>query len=78
MLLIGKPECHLCAEAREVVASVCADLGVDWAEASILDDPGLADLYWERIPVTLVDGVEHDFWRVDPERLRVALASENR
>lgn len=78
MLLIGKPECHLCEEAREVVASVCADLGVDWVEASILDDPGLADLYWERIPVTLVDGVEHDFWRVDAERLRAALVSENR
>ena len=27
----------------------------------------------EQIPVTLVDGEVHDFWRVDPERLKGAL-----
>ena len=78
VMLVGKPGCHLCDEAREVVAKVCAQQGVDWVEVSILDDPDLADRYWERIPVTLVDGVEHDFWRVDPERLRAALATDNR
>lgn len=78
VMLVGKPGCHLCDEAREVVAKVCAQQGVDWVEVSILDDPDLADRYWERIPVTLVDGVEHDFWRVDPERLRSALATDNR
>jgi len=26
------------------------------------------------IPVTLIDGVQHDFWRVDENRLRRALA----
>lgn len=77
-MLVGKPGCHLCDEAREVVAEVCAQQGVDWVEVSILDDPDLADRYWERIPVTLVDGVEHDFWRVDAERLRSALATDNR
>lgn len=78
VMLVGKPGCHLCDEAREVVAKVCAQQGVDWVEVSILDDPDLADRYWERIPVTLVDGVEHDFWRVDPERLRSALTTDNR
>ena len=71
--LIGKPGCHLCDAAREVVADVCAETGESFAELSILDDPALADQYWERIPVTLVDGVPHDFWRVDRERLRAAL-----
>ncbi len=77
-MLVGKPGCHLCDEARSIVAQVCAQEGVDWVEVSILDDPDLADRYWERIPVTLVDGVEHDFWRVDPERLRSALVTDNR
>lgn len=77
-MLVGKPGCHLCDEARAVVAAVCADEGIDWVEVSILDDPDLADRYWERIPVILVDGVEHDFWRVDPQRLRAALATDNR
>ena len=71
--LIGKPGCHLCAEARAVIALVCDDLGEEWTEVSIMDDPALYDEYWEQIPVTLVDGERHDFWRVDPLRLRAAL-----
>ncbi|MGZ4631282.1 MAG: glutaredoxin family protein [Actinomycetes bacterium] len=71
--LIGKPGCHLCDEARAVVARVTAELGVDWEERSILDDPDLHARYWEQIPVTLVDGQQHDFWRVSDDRLRAAL-----
>ena len=29
--------------------------------------------YWDKIPVTLIDGVQHDFWRVSEHRLRAAL-----
>lgn len=50
------------------------DLGVSWAERSILDDPELSAEYSEQIPVTLVDGTQHDYWRVDESRLRAALA----
>ena len=74
VLLVGKPGCHLCDVARPVVAAVCAELDVAWAEASILDDPRLADLYWEQIPVTIVDGRVLDIWQVDAGRLRDALA----
>jgi hypothetical protein len=56
-----------------VVARVTADLGESFEEVSILDDPGLRERYWEQIPVTLVDGEQHDFWRVDERRLREAL-----
>jgi hypothetical protein len=34
--------------------------------------------YWEKIPVTLVDGVHHDFWRVSEDRLRTALSGTRR
>jgi glutaredoxin-like protein DUF836 len=71
--LIGKPGCHLCDDARQVIARVAADVGVGWDERSILDDPALYDRYWEQIPVTLVDGSQHDYWRVDEKRLRAAL-----
>jgi hypothetical protein len=73
--LIGKPDCHLCEQARHVIEHVCVELGESFVERSILDDPELADLYWERIPVTLVDGRPHDFWRVDAQRLRKALTA---
>jgi hypothetical protein len=78
VVLIGKPGCHLCDTARAVVESVTADLGVDWQERSILDDPELFDRYQEQIPVVLVDGEPHDFWRVDERRLRAALSGRRR
>jgi Glutaredoxin-like domain (DUF836) len=71
--LIGKPGCHLCDQARAVIETVTADLGVGFEERSILDDPDLHERYGEQIPVTLVDGEQHDFWRVSPDRLRAAL-----
>jgi hypothetical protein len=73
VVLVGKPGCHLCDAARAVIARVCAERGVGWQEVSILDDPALADRYWEQIPVTLVDGAVLDVWRVDPGRLAAAL-----
>jgi glutaredoxin-like protein DUF836 len=72
--LIGKPGCHLCDDARAVIERVAADTGTAWEELSILDDPALAERYWEHIPVVLVDGEQHDFWRVDEQRLRSAVA----
>lgn len=74
VVLIGKPGCHLCDEARAVIAQVCAELGESFRELSILEDPALADEYAEEIPVTLVDGLRHDYFRVDPQRLRNALS----
>ncbi len=75
VVLVDKPGCHLCDDARDVIAQVCEELGVPWTSSSILDDPVLADRYWDQIPVVLVDGEVHDFFRVDPERLRRALSS---
>ena len=73
--LYSRPGCHLCDDARAVIERVCADLGEEYVELSIDDDPALRDRYGEEIPVTLVDGRQHDFWRVDERRLRAALGS---
>lgn len=72
--LYGKPGCHLCEEARAVVAEVCDELGVGWTEVDIRSDEQLFRRFAEQIPVTFVDGAQHDFWRVDPDRLRAALS----
>jgi glutaredoxin len=74
VVMYGRPGCHLCDDARAVIERVCADLGESFVEIHIDDDPGLLDRYAEEIPVTLVDGRQHDFWRVDETRLRAALA----
>jgi hypothetical protein len=53
---------------------VAADLGVAWEERDITrSDSDLRD-YWDQIPVTLIDGVQHDFWHVSEDRLRAALS----
>jgi hypothetical protein len=72
--IVGKPGCHLCDEARVIVEQVCAETGTTWDEVSVLEDVALFDSYWEKIPVLLIDGEVHDFWRVDPDRLRRALS----
>ena len=71
--LYSKPDCHLCEVARAVVERVCAELGESFEEISILSDPELMERFGEEIPVTFVDGRQHDFWRVDEARLRTAL-----
>jgi hypothetical protein len=74
VVMLGRPGCHLCDDARQVIERVCAELGVGWREQSIAGDPELEHRYGEQIPVTFVDGRQHDFWRVDEQRLRQALA----
>jgi glutaredoxin len=71
--LLTRPGCHLCDDARKVISKVADDLGVTWEERDITQSEADLREYWEKIPVTLVDGVQHDFWRVSEERLRKAL-----
>lgn len=73
--LVGRAGCHLCDVAREVVERVCADVGVGWDEVDVDTDPAMLARWSEEVPVTLVDGRQHDFWRVDEGRLRAALAA---
>ncbi len=75
--LFSKPGCHLCDDARSVIEQVCAELGESFDEVDITAGPdadALMAAYGEEIPVTFVDGAQHDFWRVDPARLRAALS----
>jgi glutaredoxin len=71
--LLSRPGCHLCDVAREVIARVAADLGVAWSERDITRSEADLREYWDKIPVTLIDGVQHDFWKVSENRLRAAL-----
>lgn len=73
VVIIGRAGCHLCEEAEQVVKAVCRIRGIEYRVDSIDDDPALADQYAEFIPVTLVDGKRHDFFRVDATRLAAAL-----
>jgi hypothetical protein len=40
---------------------------------NILDDSELMARYSEEIPVLLINGKVHNYWRIDVDRLRLAL-----
>ena len=71
--LLSRPGCHLCDDARVVISRVAGELGVPWTERDITLSEDDVRAYGEMIPVTLIDGVQHDFWRVSEDRLRKAL-----
>lgn len=80
LTLIGKPGCHLCDEAREAIDGVLfefrqanPDVEVIVDEQNILDDEALQLKYAEEIPVLLIDGKTHNYWRIDEQRLMRAL-----
>ena len=73
--LLTRPGCHLCDFARDAVARVHAATGASWREVSVDRDPELEQEYGGRVPVVLLDGREHDYFRVDEERLIQAVRS---
>ena len=73
VVVLSRQGCHLCDEVIAQVAAVCAETGEAYAVLDIDSDPDLQRRYTEQVPVTFVDGVQHDFWRVDPVRLKAAL-----
>lgn len=74
VVMLGKSGCHLCEEAWSVITRVTDELGVDRAQEA-LEAVSEADReeYWDKVPVTFVNGRRHDFWRVSEGRLRSAL-----
>lgn len=80
LTLIGKPGCHLCEDADSAVERVLVpflaanpSVSVSLTQHSILDDAELAARYSEEIPVLLINGTVHNYWRIDEERFMRAL-----
>ena len=73
VLVLVRDGCHLCEEAVAIVDAICAETGTEYALRDVDADPELQQRYTDQVPVTFVDGREHDVWRVDPARLRAAL-----
>jgi glutaredoxin len=73
IVVLTRQGCHLCEEAIAQVAAVCAEIGEAYAVLDVDSDPELQRRYTDQVPVTFVDGAQHDFWRVDPARLKAAL-----
>ena len=75
LTLIGKPGCHLCDDAQTVIDAVLSEFetSIEVDNKNILDDDALFERYSEEIPVLLINGKVHNYWRIDPDRLRAEL-----
>ena len=75
--LITRVGCHLCDEARDVIASVCEYHAISWQTTDVDTDPELAARYSDHVPVVLVDGVVVSYWFVDADQLISALEASS-
>ena len=66
--------CTFCATAEADVARICGELGHRWAAVDVDSDADLRAEYGDRVPVIMIDGREHGFWRVEEARFRAALS----
>lgn len=73
VVVYTKPGCHLCEDACADVARITAELGESWEPLDISGDEALMAQWGEYIPVIVVDGQVHDWFRVRANRLRAAL-----
>jgi glutaredoxin len=71
--LMSRKDCHACAAAEADVRRICGELGVGWTVEDVDSDPEWRGEYGDRVPVILIDGVEHGYWRVEEDRFRAAL-----
>jgi glutaredoxin len=72
--LITRVGCHLCAEAEGALRRLAAELGFDYEEVDVDVDAARRDSYGDRVPVILIDGREHGYWRLEEQRFRKAIA----
>ena len=71
--LISRNGCHLCEDAEAVLDRIVPG---QWTRVDVDSDVGLERDYGDRVPVVLLDGVEHGYWRVEEARLLRDLARQ--
>lgn len=72
--LVTRAGCHLCQEAETLLRGLSVELGFGYREADVDAGPELRAAYSDRVPVILIDGKEHGYWRVEEQRFRKAIA----
>lgn len=71
--VMTRQSCSACVKAEQEVERICGELGVEWSPADVDSDPEWRAEYGDRVPVILIDGAEHGYWRLEEQRFRAAL-----
>ncbi len=80
MTLLTRQGCGICLTARARLAELATELDFDLHttdvdEAARAGQSALRAEFGDRLPVVLLDGVEHSYWEIDEPRLRADLAA---
>ena len=65
---------HLCEQALDVLEQISVEIPFTIMKIFIDGDSELEKKYGEQVPVILINGKPHDFFRVDPKRFKAAIA----
>ena len=71
LTLISRDGCHLCEVAEQALDRIAPG---EWARVDVAGSIDLERDFGDRVPVLLLDGKEHGYWRIEEERLRRDLA----
>jgi len=71
LTLISRDGCHLCEVAEQTLDRIAPG---EWVRVDVAGSADLERDFGDRVPVLLLDGKEHGYWRIEEERLRRDLA----
>ena len=77
VVIYSRTNCHLCEETEKNVREVLVEIPFDLEVIYIDGDQELERLYGEEVPVTLINGAKHDYFRVDKKRFSEAILRQH-
>ena len=77
VVIYSRVNCHLCEEAEKKAREVMAEIPFELEVIYIDGNQELERLYGEEVPVTLVNGAKHDYFRVDKKRFSEAILRQH-
>ena len=77
VLIYSRVDCKLCLEAEETVREILEEISFELEVIYIDGNQELQRLYGEEVPVTLINGAKHDYFRVDKKRFSEAILRQH-
>lgn len=77
VVIFSRQNCHICHEAEKIVREVLSEISFDLEVVNIDGNAELESLYGEEVPVTMINGAKHDYFRVDKKRFSEAVLRQH-
>jgi glutaredoxin len=77
VVIFSRQNCHLCHEAEKIVREVLLEISFDLEVINIEGNAELESLYGEEVPVTMINGAKHDYFKVDKKRFSEAILRQH-